>query len=645
MMKITQEGVTRDTPLGANLRGPGATFRVWAPRARAVHVVGQFAGVSAWQPRDDLRLVRDGNGYWSGFLDGAAEGDPYKFYVVGAGSSGYKRDPYARELSSVPAYPLSNCVIRDPASYPWHDVHWRTPPFNELIVYQFHLGTYGGHDDGERPGTFLDLLERFDHLVKLGVNAIEPLPIVEFNAPRSMGYDGSDIYSPEMDYTLEGDEVRPHLPRVNELLARCGCAPLTQQQLAVPINQFKLLVDLCHLHGIAVLLDVVYNHAGSDIGSQEESLWFFDRWPQGDPNESLYFTRESHVGPVFAFWKREVRQFLIDNAAFFVNEYHVDGLRYDQTSVIVAQNANDGWRFCQDCTATVRFADDSACQIAEYWPVDPWVTAPAARGGAGFDAAWTDGIRTSVRDAIRAASSGREQFLDLGRIAHALAMTGFERKWKAVQYVESHDEVYRDRGWRLPRLADPSDARSWYARSRARVASALVMTAPGIPMIFMGQEFLEHRQWSDDPAQYPDLLLDWQSLETDPAMSDHLQFFQDLVRTRKRLPALCGEGLRIIVADEYNRVLAFQRWVEGAGEDCVVVATLNESTLYGYRIGMPQPGRWVETFNSDYYDHYPNPAVAGNGGSIHTANEGNHGLPYSASITIPGNAALIFSRR
>ena len=643
-LRITRDGVTADTPMGANLHGSGATFRVWAPRARAVHVVGRFAGVAAWQPLDGLRLVRDDAGYWSGFLDGAGEGDQYKFYVTGEGSTGYKRDPYARELSSMPAYPHSNCVIRDPASYSWHDAQWRTPPFNELVIYQFHVGTYGGRSDGPRPGTFLDLLDRFDHLVGLGVNAVEPLPIVEFNAPRSMGYDGSDIYSPEMDYTLEGDEVRPYLPRVNALLARCGCAPLTFQQLAVPINQLKLLVDLCHVHGIAVVLDVVYNHAGSDIGSQDESLWFFDRWTQGDPNESLYFTRENHVGPVFAFWKREVRQFLIDNAAFFVNEYHVDGLRYDQTSVIVAQNAADGWRFCQDCTGTVRGLDASACQIAEYWPVDPRVTVEAAHGGAGFDAAWTDGIRTCVRDAIRAASAGREQFVDLGRIARAFEMAGFERRWKGVQYVESHDEVYRDRGWRLPRLADPSDARSWYARSRARVASALMLTAPGIPLIFMGQEFLEDRQWSDDPAHYPNLMLDWDGLGTDRAMSDHLKFFQDLVRVRKRRRALCGEGLRIIVADEYNRVLAFQRWVEGAGEDCVVVASLNEATLHGYRIGMPQPGRWLEAFNSDYYDRYPNPAVSGNGGAIQATDDGNHGFQYSAGMTIPANGVLIFSR-
>src|SRR6185312_15842519 len=174
-----------------------------------------------------------------------------------------------------------------------------------------------------RSARYLDVLDRLDYLVDLGVNAIQPLPVTEFASPRSLGYDGSDIFSPEMDYQVDGRDpaFTSYLSRVNALLARRGRTPITADKLAIPINQLKALIDLCHLYGIAVLFDVVYNHAGYQIGGQDESIWFFDRASGPDRNDSLYFTNQERTGPVFAFWKREVRQFLIDHATFFLDEY------------------------------------------------------------------------------------------------------------------------------------------------------------------------------------------------------------------------------------------------------------------------------------------------------------------------------------
>jgi 1,4-alpha-glucan branching enzyme len=163
-------------------------------------------------------------------------------------------------------------------------------------------------------------------------------------------------------------------------------------------------------------------------------------------------------------------------------------------------------------------------------------------------------------------------------------------------------------------------------------------------MLFMGQEFLEDAQWADDPSHYPDLLLHWNGLDGgDPHMRDHLRFVSDLVRLRRGFPALRGDGLKVIVADDYNRVLAFQRWVEGEGQDVVVVASLNEGTLHGYRVGMPWTGRWREAFNSDAYDFFPNPLVAGNNGSINAVADGYHDMPAAADLTIPANGLLVFA--
>ncbi len=358
--------------MGANLVAGGATFRVWAPNALAVHVVGDLAGDEDWIPSASNVLRRGPNGHWVGFLAGVKEGDVYRLYVRGTGSEGYKRDPYARELTSFPNYPGSNCVVRDPGSYPWHDEGWRPPAFNDLVIYQLHVGTWWGKDRHAEVATFLDVLRGVDYLVDLGVNAVQLLPIAEFAAPRSRGYGGSDLFSPEMDYTADNPSDE-QVALVNGLLARHGKPSLTRAQIAVPINQLKILVDVLHLNGMAVIFDIVLNHGGNEIRGQDDGIWFFDRQAGHNENNSLYFTDQDWTGPVFAFWNADVRQFLIDNAAFFVSDYRIDGFRYDETSVI-DRLSTAGWGLLQDCTSTVRHLDPSVVNIAEYWGVNPWVS-------------------------------------------------------------------------------------------------------------------------------------------------------------------------------------------------------------------------------------------------------------------------------
>ena len=163
-------------------------------------------------------------------------------------------------------------------------------------------------------------------------------------------------------------------------------------------------------------------------------------------------------------------------------------------------------------------------------------------------------------------------------------------------------------------------------------------------MLFMGQEFLEDKYWTDDPDDYPGNLIWWEGLDKDRAMQDHWTFTQDLIRLRRRHPALQGESVNPYYVHSDNRVLAFHRWIEGVGRDVVVVAGLNESTFNHYDLGFPQSGRWFEVFNSDYYDHFPNPRVAGNGGAIEALSPPRDGMPASATICIPANGLLVFSR-
>lgn len=210
-----------------------------------------------------------------------------------------------------------------------------------------------------------------------------------------------------------------------------------------------------------------------------------------------------------------------------------------------------------------------------------------------------------------------------------------------MQCLESHDEVYNNRDPRIAALAGGGNSRTWYATSRSRVATGLLLTAPGIPMVFMAEEFYEDKQWSDDA---PNLLIYWDGLNSDRTMIDFHRFARELLSLCRRQPALRGEGLATISMDDYNRVLAYQRWIPETGRDVIVVASLNESTLSGYQIPFPSAGHWFEVFNSDVCENWVNPWAAGNGGGVEVDGPSLNGLPGSASITIPANSVLVFAR-
>ncbi|MCW2240556.1 alpha amylase C-terminal domain-containing protein [Azospirillum canadense] len=656
-MPVLNQFIGRDTRMGATVVDGGVAFRTWAPHAHDVFVVcdqGVLSSPSAhWTPDPTDRLIPLGDGTWTGFVPFLADGAPYLFWIRGRGTSGFKRDPYARELGTNPPFPNSPCVARNAANYPWHDAGWRPPAFHELIIYQLHVGVFWavdafGKDRRKSYGRFLDVVEKIPYLQDLGINAIQPLPVQEYDGDVGLGYSGLDYFSPEMSYVVEDPtELDRHLATVNRLLAVAGQTAVSGKDLMSGPNQLKCLVDLCHIHGIAVILDVVYNHAGGDFG--DRSLYFYDRQWQGDDERSLYFGHPGWAGgKVFAYGQAPVRQFLIDNATFYLDEFHADGFRYDEISV--ASNFG-GDRFCRDLADTVRYHRPNAVQIAEYWNWDRAKAVTPTPDGLGFDAALADGLRIALRDVLHQAAGGQSAHISLNRVRDALySPPAFPAAWRANQCLENHDIVRWDydnhapREPRIPAVADPTNARSWYARSRSRVATTLLMTAPGIPTLFMGQEFLEDKPWHDDVRFWSQFLIWWDGLAQDRVMADFLRFTRDLVHLRRRHPALQGEGVRIPQVHEQDRVIAMHRWVNGEGKDIVVVASLNENTLEDYRIDLPWPGRWHEIFNSDFYDDFPNPAVIGNAGSVQANAPPGATYPHTARVRIPANGALVFER-
>ena len=627
-----------NVPMGGTLTTGGATFRIWAPRAKNVYVSGTFNG---WKQDSSCLLNQIGGGHWAGFFSGLNDGDQYLFYVDGVGTSNFKRDPYGRALTFNPGFPQSNSVLRNPARFPWHDTGFHPPAFNDAIIYQLHVGTYL-IQPGSNDGSFLDVIGKIPYLAALGVNVVEPMPVQEFQTEFSLGYNGTDYFSPENEYG-EADEVKlqAYLNTVNGILQQAGQPGYAGiDVLRGADSQLKALVDVCHVYGMAVFFDVVYNHAGGGF-DENSPLWFTDRMPYGNANDSLYFTDQGWAGgQVFAFWNDGVRQFLIDNARSMYQEYRIDGIRFDEVSVM---DRFGGWQTCQYLTETLRAEKPAAMLVAEYWPVNDFVVKPPSAGGAGFDATWHDGLRNTVRAAIGTASAGASGPVQMDAIGGVIANSGLDNAWRAVPCLEDHDVVYTGRFPRIAKLSDGSNSRSWYARSRSRFGMGLLMTAPGIPLIFMGQEFLEDKQWSDTPNPANEIW--WQGLDSgDKTMSDFLHFTRDLISLRKNQPGLRGEGCGIIHEHNDNRVLAFHRWVEGVGNDVVVVASLSEYNWYNYAIGFPRGGTWREIFNSDVYDNWVNPTVAGNGGGITANGPALHGLATSASITIPANGLVVFAQ-
>jgi len=627
-------------PIGATIVPSGVVFRTWAPRAKQVYVIGEF---SAWQPTKAGLLNPLDDGTWAGVIPGMGADAHYQFHVIGPGSPGPKRDPRARLLSFEPPFPNCHCLVRDPSTFPWHTTGWHAPQFNDLVLYQLHVGTFR-IAAGAKDGRFLDVALQLPYFAALGINALQLLPVVEFETEFGQGYNGCDYFSPENQYGVEApNDLQDYLQKINALFAQRGQPGYADgSAITGPDNQLRALIDLCHAWGVAVLFDVVYNHAGG-FKDDDLSLYFFDRMPQGNNNDSLYFTDQGWAGGlIFAYWNQWVRQFLIDHATACYHEYRIDGLRFDEVTVMAAHG---GWQTCQNINDTLHYINPSAITIAEFWGDKAAAVRPSSAGGAGFHAAWQDELRNAVRAAIAQASGGGSAAVDMDAVGRAIQSFTLPNQWRAINCVENHDIVKSQDGSgpRIPRLADPSDARSWYARSRSRVAAGLLLTAPGIPMLFMGQEILEDKLWNDNPSAG---LMPWRAgLESgDRSMVDYHHFISDLIALRNNQPALRCEMVRAYHVHDANRVIAIHRWLEGIGRDIIIAATLNDQTWWNYQLGFPSGGRWLEIFNSDTYDNWVNPWTAGNGGQIWAGGPPMDDMPASGTVVIPANGFCIFAQ-
>lgn len=531
----------------------GSTFRVWAPNASAVNVAGSF---NAWSTTA-APLTSEGNGNWSIDLRNALPGGQYKFVIMNGSQTIWKNDPRARQLTNS----AGNSIIFGD-DFAWSSLPYDSPTWDKAIVYEMHIGAFNDSPGG-LPGTFDSAAQKLDYLKDLGVNEIELLPVNEFPGDFSWGYNPSYPFSVESAY---GGPAR-----------------------------LKAFVDAAHQRGIGVLLDVVDNH----LGPNDLDLWRFDGWYQNNLG-GIYFYNDGRASTPWGdtrpdYGRGEVRQYLHDSALQWLEEFRMDGLRFDSTVNIRRTNLGDsadGWSLMQWLNDEVDAREPWKLMIAEDMQGESYLTRPTASGGAGFDAQWSAQFVHPVRDALTKASDSDRS---MAAIRNAVVETANGNGLKRIVYTESHDEDANG-GQRLPSAIDASNPGGYYARRRATLGMALALTSPGIPMLAMGQEFLESGYFSDS------IPLDFTKATTYAGVR---QMVKDLVALRKNAAGnstgLTGDHTDFYHTDDTNKVVAFHRWKDGGiGDDVVIVQNWANRSWDDYRVGIPNEGRWRVAFSSDW---------------------------------------------
>ncbi len=609
----------------------GTTFRVWAKFAQSVAVVGDF---NNWSTTANPLAPDADTGYWSADVPAAAVGQTYKFHISQAQSQFYRIDPYATSIqqsaNAMNAVITSQFTSYVPSSF-------TTPHWNEAIIYELHIPTFstqtagggggGGGGGNVGNGTFQTALPKLPDLAALGINVIQIMPLGQFKGIASTGY------SPGYIFAIEDTWGGP--------------------------DQFRDFVNQAHALGIAVIIDVVYNHLG------DTDLWQFDGWASPDtncpwdqyqPNGGIYFYQDyrAHTDyghTRFDFGRPEVSQYIFDNAMRWLNERFVDGLRFDSVANIRAVQVNgsimadlpDGRALLRRINQSVQTFQSWKITIAE--DLQGWdkITAPLDDPDAlGFTAQWNDSFCGALRNAAIQPFDPQRNIQDL---ADAIAGLAGPSAFKSILYSENHDQDdpthNNNTGGRVPDRINPGHSDSWLSKKRSTLAAAVTLTAPGIPMIFQGQEFLEWRPFPNYGAT-PEPI-DW-GLATQFAGIKTL--YRDLIRLRRNwfnnTRGLRGANTHVLPV--YDNILIFHRWdLGGPGDDVIVICNFSNQGYPNYTIGLPRPGTWRVRFNSDastydaYFNNWNTPDTHADTPPLNT-------MPTSATLSIAPYTCIILSQ-
>lgn len=593
----------------------GVRFAVWAPNASRVAVVGEF---NHWNNAQHVMRNRGASGIWELFIPGVPEGAHYKYCVFDAGGAQLplKADPYA---FGAEFRPNTASVVRQIDSHSWSDADWidtrggRQHRAAPISIYEVHLGSWQRADDDGQP--FLDYGEIARRLIpyvkELGFTHIELLPITEHPFDGSWGYQPVGLYAPTRRFGTPSD--------------------------------FKAFVDACHAAELGVILDWVPGHFPSD----EHGLAHFD-------GTHLYEHADRRRGfhpdwntLIFNFGRREVQNYLVSNAHFWLEEYHLDGLRVDAVAsmLYLDYSRKDGeWLpnehggnqnyeaigMMQRMNERAYALNDGIITIAEESTAWPGVSAPTDTGGLGFGFKWNMGWMNDTLDYMSKEPVHRKH--------HHHQMTfGIDYAFSENYILPlSHDEVVHGKGSLLDRM--PGDR--WQKFANLRAYYGFMWTHPGKKLLFMGGEFAQPREWNADAS------LDWHLMD-DPDHRNIHAVVKDLNRLYAENPSLherdCDpSGFEWIdggAADD--NILSYMRWGEGSSKPCLVVCNFSPQPRQGYRIGVPYGGFWREIMNTD--SHFYGGSGVGNHGGVDAEALPWHIKPYSLMLTIPPLATVVFT--
>ena len=593
----------------------GVAFAVWAPNASSLSVVGDFNG---WDGRRMPMRRRGATGFWELFVPGLRPGHLYKYQIHGPDGNllPLKADPHAERAERPPN---TASVVADPSRHVWNDGAWMAERWRRndheapIAIYEVHLGSWRRRlAENGRYLTYRELAaELVPYVAELGFTHIELMPVMEYPFDGSWGYQPISLYAPTSRYGMPDD--------------------------------FRAFIETCHLAGIGVLLDWVPGHFPTD----PHGLGRFDGtalYEHADPRQG--FHRDWNT-LIYNYGRREVANFLLSNAIYWLREFHIDGIRVDAVASMLyldysrpegewIPNAFGGREnieaiaFLRRVNELVFGESSGATSIAEESTAWPMVSRPTYVGGLGFGYKWNLGW---MHDTLRYMSTDPiYRKYHQNDLSFGLLYAFHENFILAL----SHDEVVHGKGSLIGRMTGDR----WQRFANLRAYYGFMWTHPGKKLLFMGDEFAQEREWNHDIG------LDWQLLG-EPSHNGVWRLVRDLNNLYHSTPALHRfdadpDGFQWIdLANAEQSVISFLRRGRGPHELAIVVCNFTPVPREDYWIGVPHAGRYRERINTDAIDY--GGSGIGNAGEVHAEPHPIHGHAQAIHLRLPPLATLIFT--